>query len=154
MCWLNKFETVKNEFKRIDLVRKQFDYVSKKIKAAKAVLRLKFLETCYASKLIPRFLQKFKFPRIEAYELEKIERFQRQILKDELVKAKTAVEQKETLSEVSGAILWKEIPPDISKMEIEDGINGKVKVEIDRLELIHRRKLTHLSEDRRSPRGN
>ena len=65
MCCLTKFETVNDETKRKDLVRKQFDYVSEKIKAAKSEQRVKFLETCYASQLIPRFLQKFKFPKIE-----------------------------------------------------------------------------------------
>ena len=65
MCCLNKFEIIIDETKRGDLVRKQFDYVSKKIKSAKVAQRVKFLETGYASKLIPRFLQKFKLPRIK-----------------------------------------------------------------------------------------
>ena len=65
MCFLSKFETVNDDIKRKGLVRKQFDYVSEKIKAAKSEQRVKFLETCYASQLIPRFLQKFKFPKIE-----------------------------------------------------------------------------------------
>ena len=151
MCFLNKFETVEDEIKRRDLVRKQFDCVSQKLKAAKSVLRVKFLETCVASKLIPRFLQKFKFPKIEAYDLAKIEKFQGQILKDELVKARTDAAKKETLSKETCEILWKEVPPEISKVEINYRINIKVNSEMDKLKLIHQRKLTHLSEQQEKP---
>ena len=88
MSNLEKFETINDESKRASLVRKQFDYISRKMKAEKAILRVYFLERCVQSKLIARFLQKFHFPKIEAYDTYKIERFQRQILKDELDKAK------------------------------------------------------------------
>ena len=91
MSNLEKFETVHDESDRRSLVRKQFDYISKQMKAEKAILRVKFLDTCVESKLIPRFLQKFNFPKIEAYDRNKIERFQRKILKDELNKAEKLV---------------------------------------------------------------
>ena len=80
MSKLETFETVHDESKRKSLVRMQFDYISKRIKAETAILRTKFLERCVVSRLIPRFLQKFHFPKIEAYDRVKIERFQRKIL--------------------------------------------------------------------------
>ena len=56
------FETVIDESKRTDILRTQFYYVTTKVKEGKAALRIKFLESCFRGKLIPRFLQKFKFP--------------------------------------------------------------------------------------------
>ena len=105
MCSLVMFETVVDESKRKDIVRKQYDYVTTKVKEAKAVLRVKFLESCFRSNLIPRFLQKFRFPRIDAYSLDKVERFQRQILKDEIRKAIDDVVVKERRAQNTGDML-------------------------------------------------
>ena len=106
MSILEKFETVNDESERANLVRKQFDYISRQMKAEKAVLRVKFLERCVQSKLIPRFLQKFHFPKIEAYDTYKIERFQRQILKDELDKAKKVLLEKERAAKEFKNMFW------------------------------------------------
>ena len=114
------FETVVDQSKRKDIVRKQYDYVTTKVKEKKAVLRVKFLEACFRSNLIPRFLQKFRFPRIEAYSLDKVERFQRQILKDEIRKAKDDVVEKERRAQKTGDMLWKAIPPDIDKGVVDE----------------------------------
>ena len=151
MCSLVMFETVIDESKRKDIVRKQYDYVTTKVKEEKAALRVKFLESCFRSKLIPRFLQKFKFPRIEAYNLEKVERFQREILKDEIKKAKEDLVVKERRALTTCDLLWKAIPPDIDKVEVEMRLNSKVSCAINKIELIHQKKLTHLSEQQEKP---
>ena len=145
------FETVVDQSKRKDIVRKQYDYVTTKVKEEKAVLRAKFLEACFRSNLIPRFLQKFRFPRIEAYSLDKVERFQRQILKDEIRKAKDDVVEKERRAQKTGDMLWKAIPPDIDKGVVEMRLKSKVSSEIMKIEEVHQKKLTHLSEQQENP---
>ena len=151
MCSLIRFETVNDESNRKSLVRKQFAYVTKRMKMEKAVLREKFLEKCVDNKLIPRFLQKFNFPKIDAYDSEKIERFQRKILKDELEKAKKLVLEKQELVKESADIFWKAIPPDITKEEVHIKIENMIASEVDKLGLTHQRKLIHLSEQQGKP---
>ena len=151
MCSLVMFETVIDESKRTDIVRTQYDYVTTKVKEAKAVLRVKFLESCFRSNLIPRFLQKFTFPRIDAYSLDKVERFQRQILKDEIGMAKDDVVVKERRAQKTGDMLWKAIPPDIDKVDVEMRLKSKVSCEINKIEKIHEKKLNHLSEQQEKP---
>ena len=131
MSNLENFETVNDEYERRSLVRKQFDYMSKQLKAEKAILRTKFLETCVASKLIPRFLQKVNFPKIEAYDRNKIERFQRTILKDELNKAKKLVLEKERVANESKNMFLETIPQNLLKEEVDRKIKVKINYDID-----------------------
>ena len=85
------------------------------MKAEKGILRVKFLERCVESKLIPRFLQKFHFPKIEAYDRDKIERFQRKILRDELDKAMKVVLEKEGAAKEYKNMFWESIPHEFVK---------------------------------------
>ena len=151
MSNLEKFETVTDESKRGCLVRKQFDYISKQMKAEKVILRVKFLERCVQSKLIQMFLQKFHFPKIEAYDTYKIERFQRKILKDELDKAKKVLLEKERTAKEFRNMFWELIPHEIVKEEVDRKMYNKITTEIEKLGLKHNRKLMHLSEQQGKP---
>ena len=121
------------------------------MKAEKALLRVKFLERCVQSKLIPRFLQKFNFPKIEAYDRDKIAHFQRKILRDELDKAKKNMFEKEGAAKDYKVMFWESIPHDFAKEEVDRRIENKISSEIEKLGLKHQRKLAHLSEQQGKP---
>ena len=94
-----------------------------------------------ASKLIPRFLQKFHFPKIEAYDRVKIERFQRKILMDELDKAKREMFKKEGAAKENKIMFWESIPQDFVKEEVDRRINSRIIYDIEKLGLKHHPKI-------------
>ena len=54
-------------------------------------LRLEFLMACKVNHILPRFLSKLKFPKIEAYRPEKVLKFQFKTLEEEITRLKTKI---------------------------------------------------------------
>ena len=58
---------------------------------------------------------------------------------------------KERRAQTTCDLFWKAIPPDIDKVEVEMRVNSKISSVINKVELIHQKKLTHLSEQQERP---
>ena len=79
-----------------ELVKTQFLVLKELRRVTNNEARLDYLMKCKVHKILPRFLTKFKFPKIAAYRPEKVMKFQFKTLDEEInrLHSKSATDEK------------------------------------------------------------
>ena len=85
-----------NKYCKILSVELQFLVLKELRRVTNNEARLDYLIKCKVHKILPRFLTKFKFPKIAAYRPEKVMKFQFKTLEEEIsrLQSKSAMDEK------------------------------------------------------------
>ena len=132
-----------------ELVKLQFLVLKELRRVTNNEARLDYLIKCKVHKILPRFLTKFKFPKIAAYRPEKVMKFQFKTLEEEIsrLQSKSAMDEKMF---VTTRDRFREL---CSKIGNDADVFGecmesiKSKIEVEKCRLVDKldKKLTHLA---------
>ena len=128
------------------------EYQGQLIKLENNRQRVNFIQKCRSADIIPRFL-KFRIPNNGCFEPTVVHNFQRKLLKEELAKANSLLQQHEENLVVKRTALTQSIPQRLIPSII---LHTKHTVRLTREKLIatHSKKLQNLSREQERPLFN